>query len=93
MMSVLYTIPVLDIQFHKQQPDHLFTSSEDGSLWHWDGSQSSTKLWLTSSASKGQTDICNLLSSNSSPVKFDVELSSNNMLALMVELCMWSLAS
>merc|ERR550534_2667993 len=24
--------------FHPSQPDHLFSCSEDGSLWHWDGS-------------------------------------------------------
>lgn len=35
---------VLDVKFHKQHPDNLFTCSEDGSLWHWDGSQSHTQV-------------------------------------------------
>ena len=32
--------PVLDIGFHRHHPDNLFTCSQDGSLWHWSGSQS-----------------------------------------------------
>ncbi|CAH2250829.1 nucleoporin Nup43 [Pelobates cultripes] len=27
-----------EIHFHPSKPDHLFTCSEDGSLWHWDAS-------------------------------------------------------
>ncbi|XP_050392857.1 nucleoporin Nup43 [Patella vulgata] len=27
-----------EVKFHPSNPDHLFTCSEDGSLWHWDGS-------------------------------------------------------
>ncbi|XP_033075368.1 nucleoporin Nup43-like [Trachypithecus francoisi] len=27
-----------DVHFHPSNPDHLFTCSEDGSLWHWDAS-------------------------------------------------------
>lgn len=27
-----------EVHFHPSNPDHLFTCSEDGSLWHWDTS-------------------------------------------------------
>lgn len=29
-----------EVHFHPSDPDHLFTCSEDGSLWHWDTSTS-----------------------------------------------------
>ncbi|XP_025900192.1 nucleoporin Nup43 [Nothoprocta perdicaria] len=29
-----------EVHFHPSNPDHLFTCSEDGSLWHWDTSTS-----------------------------------------------------
>ena len=28
---------VWEVKFHPNNPDHLFTCSEDGSVWHWDG--------------------------------------------------------
>uniref|UniRef100_A0A8C8VN28 Nucleoporin 43 n=1 Tax=Pelusios castaneus TaxID=367368 RepID=A0A8C8VN28_9SAUR len=31
-------IIVWEVHFHPSNPDHLFTCSEDGSLWHWDAS-------------------------------------------------------
>ena len=30
---------VWELKFHRTSPDHLFTCSDDGSVWHWDGSQ------------------------------------------------------
>lgn len=33
-------LPVWEVHFHPSDPDHLFTCSEDGSLWHWDTSTS-----------------------------------------------------
>ncbi|XP_054110489.1 nucleoporin Nup43 isoform X1 [Callithrix jacchus] len=30
--------PMWEVHFHPSNPDHLFTCSEDGSLWHWDAS-------------------------------------------------------
>lgn len=29
---------VWEVHFHPAKPDHIFTCSEDGSLWHWDAS-------------------------------------------------------
>lgn len=31
-------LSVWEVHFHPSNPDHLFTCSEDGSLWHWDAS-------------------------------------------------------
>ena len=36
----LCSIPVWEIQFHRHHPSHLFTCSQDSSLWHWDASPS-----------------------------------------------------
>lgn len=33
---------VWEVKFHPQKPDHLFTCSEDGSLWQWDGTSMAT---------------------------------------------------
>ncbi|NP_001016144.1 nucleoporin Nup43 [Xenopus tropicalis] len=32
-----------EVHFHPSNPDHLFTCSEDGSLWHWDASADTEK--------------------------------------------------
>uniref|UniRef100_A0A2D4N4X9 Uncharacterized protein n=3 Tax=Micrurus TaxID=8634 RepID=A0A2D4N4X9_9SAUR len=32
-----------EVHFHPSNPDHLFTCSEDGSLWHWDASSDVTE--------------------------------------------------
>ncbi|KAM4694525.1 nucleoporin Nup43 [Discoglossus pictus] len=32
-----------EVHFHPSNPDHLFTCSEDGSLWHWDASADITE--------------------------------------------------
>ena len=29
---------VNEVQFHAQQPHHMFSCSESGEVWHWDGS-------------------------------------------------------
>ncbi len=31
-------IAVWELKFHASHPDNLFSCSEDGSVWHWDGS-------------------------------------------------------
>jgi len=33
-----HTGAMWEVKFHPQDPHHLFTCSDDGSLWHWDGS-------------------------------------------------------
>ena len=34
---------VSEIHFHQQQPDHLFSCSQNGDVWHWNGSNISSK--------------------------------------------------
>ncbi|KAJ8315816.1 hypothetical protein KUTeg_007966 [Tegillarca granosa] len=41
---------VWEVKFHKQNPDHIFTCSEDGSVWHWDGSNVNSVAMATGSA-------------------------------------------
>ena len=33
----IFVHTVWEVRFHPLSPDNLFTCSEDGSLWHWDG--------------------------------------------------------
>ena len=34
---------VSEIQFHQQQPDHMFSCSQNGDIWHWNGSNIAKK--------------------------------------------------
>ena len=34
--SFLNPVSVWEVKFHPTSPDHLFSCSEDGSVWHWD---------------------------------------------------------
>lgn len=42
-----------EVKFHPTNPDHLFTCSEDGSVWHWDGSSVSSLVTGTGAGSGG----------------------------------------
>ena len=35
VFSFVLSFSVLDLKFHQVNPDHLFSCSEDGSVWHW----------------------------------------------------------
>jgi len=35
---------VSEIQFHEQQPEHMFSCSQNGDVWHWNGSNISGKI-------------------------------------------------
>ncbi|CAL1543576.1 unnamed protein product [Lymnaea stagnalis] len=37
-----HTGAMWEVKFHPYNPNHLFTCSDDGSLWHWDGSSFSS---------------------------------------------------
>ena len=39
---VLFCSAVWELRFHRHHPSHLFTCSQDSSLWHWDASLSPT---------------------------------------------------
>merc|ERR1719273_2232648 len=34
---------VSEVHFHQQQPDHLFSCSQNGDIWHWNGSNIASK--------------------------------------------------
>ena len=34
--------PVWEVKFHPSYPNHLFTCSHEGSLWHWDATQNTS---------------------------------------------------
>lgn len=36
-----------EIKFHQSNPEHLFTCSDDGSVWHWDATQVNTTSIVT----------------------------------------------
>ena len=36
---------VSEIQFHEQQPEHMFSCSQNGDVWHWNGSNISGKIF------------------------------------------------
>ncbi|XP_049645349.1 nucleoporin Nup43 [Suncus etruscus] len=79
-----------EVHFHPSNPDHLFTCSEDGSLWHWDasidvpeksslfhqGGRNSTFLShsLSNQANVPQSLVSNWLSSD--PAKDRIEITS-----------------
>ncbi|CAD5112614.1 DgyrCDS1827 [Dimorphilus gyrociliatus] len=67
---------VLDIQYHQSQPDHLFTCSSDGEIWHWDASniqnsqdsQALSTPWLACDTAKRRIEITNLWQSYQLPI-------------------------
>uniref|UniRef100_A0A286XH74 Uncharacterized protein n=1 Tax=Cavia porcellus TaxID=10141 RepID=A0A286XH74_CAVPO len=69
-----------EVHFHPSKPDHLFTCSEDGSLWHWDASidigRSSTFLSqsISNQANVHQSMISSWLSTD--PAKDRIEITS-----------------
>ena len=34
------------VQFHPQQPEHFFSCSEDGDVWHWNGANAANQARL-----------------------------------------------
>ena len=34
---------VLEVHFHQQQPEHMFSCSQNGDVWHWNGSNISIR--------------------------------------------------
>ncbi|XP_029652632.1 nucleoporin Nup43-like [Octopus sinensis] len=46
-----HTGPLWEVKFHSAYPNHLFTCSEDGSLWHWDNSTAASSFPYLSSPS------------------------------------------
>ncbi|XP_005089321.1 nucleoporin Nup43 [Aplysia californica] len=49
-----HTGAMWEVKFHPHNPHHLFTCSDDGSLWHWDGSAFSNEPMSTFFQGKGK---------------------------------------
>ncbi len=41
-MCLVLLLSVWEVKFHPSQPNHLFSCSEDGSLWHWDSTHNTS---------------------------------------------------
>ncbi|XP_052236910.1 nucleoporin Nup43-like isoform X2 [Dreissena polymorpha] len=48
-----HAAPMWEVLFHPASPDHLFTCSEDGSVWHWDSSAVTSLVTGTGAGSGG----------------------------------------
>jgi len=72
--------PISEVKFHPDQPDHIFTCSQGGELWHWNGSSIRTAPASASITGAGLS--IDNLNSTSSPwlsseaVKHKVETTS-----------------
>ena len=53
-MSVVkaHTDAVSEVHFHEQQPDHMFSCSQSGDVWHWNGSNVAKNSSTTSGVFK-----------------------------------------
>lgn len=60
--------PVSEVQFHRQQPDHIFSCSQNGDIWHWDASAvTRANLLHYGNQTANSSAIINNETSNSSP--------------------------
>lgn len=48
-----HSAAIWEVKFHPNNPDHLFTCSEDGSVWHWNASSVATLVTGTGAGSGG----------------------------------------
>lgn len=69
---------VSEVHFHDQQPDHLFSCSQNGDVWHWNGSQigmftnpataNNSCIWLNSDVVKNRVDTKPLMAQSALPI-------------------------
>ncbi|KAJ9595957.1 hypothetical protein L9F63_012850 [Diploptera punctata] len=56
---------VTELQFHPERPEHVFTCSASGEIWHWDTSSMSHSAdenpWLNTDAAKHRLDVFTLM--------------------------------
>jgi len=73
--------PVSEIKFHPDQPDHIFTVSQGGEVWHWNGQSiknssmnpgldnlNTTSPWLSSEAVRHKVETNSLVSKQPLPI-------------------------
>ncbi|EFA03069.1 nucleoporin Nup43 [Tribolium castaneum] len=77
---------VMEIHFHPDHPDQLFTCSTDGDVWHWSpkcGSASSLlngeNVWLASEAIKNKLDVFTLMPKLHKPIN-SLDVNRNKVL-------------
>ena len=67
---------VNEVQFHAQQPHHMFSCSESGEVWHWDGSAVSRSNFGNQGGSGSSNNPTQCLWFNNEAVKHRVETAS-----------------
>ena len=50
IMTLFVYIAVWEVRFHPTHSDNLFTCSDDGSIWHWDGTSMSSAVNITNTS-------------------------------------------
>nr|ALS04472.1 nucleoporin Nup43 [Acartia pacifica] len=74
-----HSAPISEVKFHPDQPDHVFTCSQNGELWHWNGSSIRTYTagaapstaaspWLSSEAVKHKVETTSLATQQPLPI-------------------------
>ena len=80
---------VCDVHFHPMHPNHLFTCSNDGRLWHWDATKvTSTSIardsaitpWLTGDMLANGMDVINSIPNNVLPIN-SLDILSKHLIA------------
>ena len=78
--SFFFFFSVWELKFHRSYPNHLFTCSQDGAVWHWDATANATQIPIQRpdsirqrpSSVRGQPDSSPWLSGAVSQGKVDV---------------------
>eukprot|EP00088_Acartia_fossae_P045734 TRINITY_DN4928_c0_g1_i1.p1 TRINITY_DN4928_c0_g1~~TRINITY_DN4928_c0_g1_i1.p1 ORF type:complete len:350 (-),score=88.49 TRINITY_DN4928_c0_g1_i1:159-1208(-) len=69
--------PVSEVKFHPDQPDHIFTCSQGGELWHWNGASIRTAgVHVSAMNGSGSLDTTSSPWLSSEAVKHKVETTS-----------------
>lgn len=62
---------VTELQFHPERPEHVFTCSASGEVWHWDTSsmsRSDENPWLSTDAAKHRLEVFTLMPQLHKPI-------------------------
>ena len=62
---------VMELQFHPDRPEHVFSCSSSGEVWHWDTSsmsRSDENPWLSTDAAKHRLEVFTLMPQLHKPI-------------------------
>ena len=86
----LYHPAVWDVHFHPINPNHLFTCSNDGCLWHWDATKVTSSMrsardsaispWLMGDVLANGMDVINSIPNNILPIN-SLDILSKHLVA------------